>query len=106
MAGFFKTFFASLLALVVFAIFCFIFFFILIGSLSIFSPSKPTVGAKAVLVVDLGQEYKEQAQGNALADLGLDDEADVPGVYDLVWVIRRAKGDSAIHGIYLKCNSD
>ena len=106
MAGFFKTFFASLLALVVFSIFCFIFFFLLIGSFSIFSSTKPTVGSKAVLMVDLAQEYKEQTQGNPLAELGLDDESDVPGVYDLVRVIRYAAKDSAIHGIYLKCNSD
>jgi protease IV len=104
MAGFFKSFFASLLALIVFAGFIFIIFFIIVGSF--LSPTRPSVGEKAVLVVDLGQEYKEQAQDNPLADLGSDDEYDVPGVYDLVRVIRIAGRDSAIKGIYLKCNSD
>jgi protease IV len=104
MAGFFKSFFASLLALIVFAGFIFIIFFIIVGSL--LSPTRPSVGEKAVLVVDLGQEYKEQAQDNPLADLGSDDEYDVPGVYDLVRIIRVAGRDSAIKGIYLKCNSD
>ena len=104
MSGFFKSFFASLLALIVVAGFFFILFLFLIGS--VLSPSRPSVGEKAVLVVDLGQEYREQAQDNPLAALGSDDEYDVPGVYDLVRIIGRARRDSAIRGIYLKCNSD
>ncbi|HEV3414375.1 MAG TPA: signal peptide peptidase SppA [Puia sp.] len=104
MAGFFKTFFASLLALIVFVGFFVILSLILIGAL--LSPSRPGVGEKAVLVVDLGQEYREQTVSNPLADLGAEDEYDIPGVYDLVRIIRRAKRDSAIKGIYLKCNSD
>lgn len=44
--------------------------------------------------------------GNALATLGVDDEYDVPGVYDMVRLIRHAESDSSIHGIFLKCNSD
>jgi protease-4 len=104
MAGFFKSFFASLLALIVFVGVVFIVFLIVVGAL--LSPSRPSVGEKAVLVVDLGQEFKEQEQSNPLADLGSEDEYDIPGVYDLVRIIRRAKRDSAIKGIYLKCNSD
>jgi protease-4 len=104
MAGFFKSFFASLLALFVFVFLIFIVFAIIVGSL--LSPSRPSVGEKAVLVVDLGQEYKEQAQDNPLADLGSEDEYDIPGVYDLVRIIKRAGRDSAIKGIYLKCGSD
>jgi protease-4 len=104
MAGFFKSFFAALLALIVFVGFIFIVFLIVVGA--VLSPSRPSVGEKAVLVVDLSQEYREQAQDNPLADLGSDDEYDVPGVYDLVRIIRRARRDSAIKGIYLKCNGD
>ena len=104
MAGFFKSFFASLLALIVFVGFFVLLLLIIVGT--ILSPSRPSVGGKAVLVIDLGQEFKEQAQDNPLADLGSDDEYDVPGVYDLVRIISRAKRDSAIKGIYLKCNSD
>jgi protease IV len=104
MRGFFKTFFAVLLALIVFVV---VGIFIMVGIAStLISPSKPSVGAKAVLVVDLGQTYKEQTQDNPLGDLGSDDEYDVPGLYDVIRIIRHAKDDSAIHGIYLKCNSD
>ena len=104
MRGFFKTFFAVLLALIVFVV---VGIFIMVGVAStLISPSKPSVGAKAVLVVDLGQTYKEQTQDNPLGDLGSDDEYDVPGLYDVVRIIRHARYDSAIHGIYLKCNND
>ena len=74
MAGFFKSFFASLLALLGFAVFFFLVFIIVFGS--ILSPSRPTVGEKAVLVIDLGQEFREQAVDNPLAALG---GADVDG---------------------------
>src|SRR3984957_11879101 len=104
MAGFFKSFFASLVALIVFVGFFFILSLFLVGT--VLSPSRPSVGEKAVLVVDLGQEDKEQAQDNPLGDLGSDDEYDVPGVYDVVRIIKHARRDSAIRGIYLKCNSD
>src|ERR1700744_1105016 len=104
MRGFFKTFFAALLAVFVFSV---IVVFILLGIAgALLSPARPNVGAKAVLMIDLGQTYKEQAQDNPLSDLGSDDEYDVPGVYDLVRIIGHAKTDSAIHGIYLKCNGD
>lgn len=104
MRGFFKTFFAALLAFVVLML---ILFFIVVGVASnLLSAGKPEVGGKAVLVVDLGQTYKEQAQDNPLSDLGSDDQYDVPGLYDLVRILEHAKQDTAIHGIYLKCNSD
>jgi protease-4 len=104
MRGFFKSFLAALLALCIFAGVMVIIFLVIVGSL--LSPAKPSVGHKAVLVVDLGQSYKEQAQDNPLSELGSADEYDVPGLYDLVRIIRHAGKDSAIHGIYLKCNSD
>ncbi|HVU96639.1 MAG TPA: signal peptide peptidase SppA [Puia sp.] len=104
MRGFFKTFFAALLALVAFSIVILFVIFTIIGG--ILSPAKPTVGSKAVLVVDLGRSYKEQMVDNPLSDLGGDDEYDVPGLYDAVRLIRHAKTDTAIKGIYLKCNND
>ncbi|GGA87364.1 signal peptide peptidase SppA [Puia dinghuensis] len=104
MRGFFKTFFAALLALVVFAV---VVFFLLLGIIGgVLSPSKPEVGGRAVLVVDLGQTYKEQVQDNPFADLGSDEQYDVPGLYDVVRLLRHAKEDTAIKGIYLKCNND
>ena len=104
MQGFFKSFFAALLALVVFGVIV-----VLIGvgvAGSLLSPTKPEVGGKAVLVLDLGQSFKEQTQDNPLSDLGSDDQYDVPGVYDVVRLLRYARTDSSIKGVYVKCNSD
>jgi protease-4 len=104
MRGFFKTFFAALLALAVFAV---IVVLILVGAVGgLLSPGKPAVGGKAVLVVDLDQTYKEQVQDNPFSDLGSEDQYDVPGVYDVVRLLRHAAGDSAVKGVYLKCNGD
>lgn len=104
MRGFFKSFFAALLALLVFTVIVVIILVIMAGGL--LSPGKPEVGAKAVLVLDLNQTFKEQAQDNPLSGLGSDDQYDVPGLYDVVRLIRYAKSDSAVKGIYVKCNND
>jgi protease IV len=105
MRGFFKIFFATLLALIIFVV---IIVIVLIGAAStVLSPEKPEIGSKAVLVVDLGQSYKEVMQDNPLSGLSSDDDQyDIPGLYDLVRILRHAATDSAVRGIYLKCNSD
>src|SRR5882757_2969439 len=104
MRGFFKSFFAALVALIVFSV---IVVFVLVGVIGgMLSPGKPEVGAKAVLVVDLSQTFKEQPVDNPLSDLGSDDQYDMPGLYDVVRLLRHAKEDSAIKGIYLKCNNN
>ena len=100
MRGFFKTFFAALLALVIF------FVALLIVLLAMLSPGKPEVGKKAILVVDLSQNFHEQTLANPLSGIASDDEYDVPGVYDVVRLIKYASTDTAVHGIYLKCNND
>src|ERR1700727_1860133 len=105
MGGFFKVFFAVLLALVVFTVLGLFLAFGIAGSF--LSPAKPETGAKAVLYVDLGQTFKEQTQDNPLSGISSDDdEFDVPGLYDVVRLLRYAKTDSAIKGVYLKCNND
>lgn len=104
MQGFFKTFFASLLALIIFTV---IGFFILLGFIaSTTSADKPVVGRDAVLVLDLSSEFKEQTQENPLDALvnGIDHEA--PSLYDIVRMIQHAKSDSAIKGIYILCGNN
>ncbi|HXB92470.1 MAG TPA: S49 family peptidase, partial [Puia sp.] len=104
MRGFFKSFFAALLALVIFTFLAVFILVVMVGNR--LSPKKPEIQGKTVLAIDLGRTYKEQAQDNPLSDLGSDDEYDVPGLYDLVRLVRHAKEDSAIRGLYLKCNDD
>ncbi|HWK06077.1 MAG TPA: signal peptide peptidase SppA [Puia sp.] len=104
MRGFFKTFFAALLALVAFTA---IIVLILVGKISgLLSAKRPDIASKSVLYIDLGQSYREQEQENPLSGLGSEEQYDVPGLYDLVRLVRHAKEDTAIKGIYLKCNDD
>ena len=91
MRGFFKTFFAAFLAIVVFAI---LGFFLLIGFIaSATSSDKPVVGRNAVLVLDLTNKFNEQPNNNPVNALlnGADD--DMPSLYDMVRMLHHAKAD-------------
>ncbi len=100
MNSFLKTFLACFLAVLLFSIMG---FFIFIGYLTgLASKTKEKTGAKAVLVVDLAHVYPEMAVQNPLTGFG-EDQYDVPALYDVIRMIRHAKGDSAVKGIYLKC---
>ncbi|HTQ27369.1 MAG TPA: signal peptide peptidase SppA [Puia sp.] len=104
MRNFFKIFFASILALVVFTL---IMGLIMVAWISgIASSQKAETGSRAVLVLDLGQQFRERMQENPLAELGADEQYDVPGVYDVLRLIRHAKQDTAVKGIYIKCNAN
>lgn len=104
MNSFFKFFFASLLALLVFAL---VGLLILLGIVSsVASRAKEQTGVKAVLVLDLSTAFPELAVENPLAGLGGQDQFDIPSVYDVVRLIDRAKSDSSVKGIYLKCGSN
>lgn len=105
MSGFFKTFFAALLALIVFTV---IALFLLFGSLARLSAKKQTrIEPKSVLVLNLGLHYKEQAQENALSILTDDPDQDIPGLYEVIRLLDLAKNDKKIAGLYIKAgNSD
>lgn len=104
MRSFLKIFFAALVALIVFSIAIFFAISILIGSAT--STSKPVIGSKAVLVLDLNQTFAEQAKNNPLNAFFDNPSSDVPGLYDVVRMIRYAKSDSAIKGIYIKAGDN
>ncbi len=89
MNSFLKIFLASLLALIVFTVAA---FFMLIGMAgSLASSDKPTVGGKAVLVVNLEDVYQEIAEENPIAELSAGEESQKPALYDLLRMIRHAK---------------
>lgn len=104
MKSFFKIFLASLLALIVFSVVAFFLVIGMVGSLA--SSDKPVVGSKAVLVVDLADAYQEIAEESPLSELSSGDENKTPALYDLLRLIRHAKSDSAVKGIYLRCGSN
>lgn len=96
MGSFFKTFFASLLAL---AIFSLIVFFIIVGVIKGFAESEePEVKDKSVLVIDLSKHFPEHGASMPFSSFGGDE---VPTLYEVVRLIRHAKNDKDILGIYL-----
>jgi protease IV len=103
MGSFFKMFFASLLSLIIFGLLGIFFMVVFIGGLT--SKGKPSVGPKSVLVLDLGQHYMEQEQQNALSAFSSNDEKDVPGLYDVIRLLHKAKTDKDISGIYIIANN-
>lgn len=104
MRSFFKMFFAALLALVVFM---FIGVFLLVGLAgALASDDKAPVAAKSILVLDLAQPLREQAQEDPVGELMNRDEGSVPGLYDAVRLIGHAAGDNNIAGIYIKAEGN
>jgi protease-4 len=104
MRSFFKIFFASFLSLVFFSIISIIALVIFITSVA--SPDKPAVGSKAVLVVDLNKQFAEQKEENTFSAFTGNADDDTPGLYDVIRMIRNAKKDNNIKGIYIKCNDN
>ena len=89
MKGFFKTFFASLLALIIFTV---LGVFVVIGIIAGATTSdKPVVGSNAVLVLDLSADFKEQSQDNPINTLLNKSESEPPSLFDMVRMIHYAK---------------
>ena len=105
MGGFFKTFFAALLALVVFTVIIVLILLRLVGGPSLSQKtgyrSKSGIGHRSRPILSVSRPRTTR-----LSDLGSDDQYDVPGLYDLVRLVRHAEEDTAIKGIYLKCNDN
>lgn len=99
MKTFFKIFFASFLALIVFTVLGVVILLYMIGNAG---PARPVTGLKGVLVLNLGATYNEQEKNNPLNDITGDVNSDVPGLYDVVRILHYAKSDTAIKGVYIK----
>ena len=87
MNSFFKMFFASLLALIIFSVIGFFIFLVFIAGLA--KSDTPLVEKNSVLVVNLGQLYQEQKMESPLALVSSNEELSVPGVYDVVRLLQR-----------------
>lgn len=104
MKSFLKIFLASFLALLVFTL---ILFFMTLGFFGgLVSKTGPIVEAKSVLVLDLSQHFAEQELTEPFAGLGLEDEKNTPGLYDVLRLIHKAASDENIRGIYLVANNN
>lgn len=104
MGGFFKMFFASLLALVIFCVIGIFLFIAFIAGLT--TSEKPAVEKNSVLVINLTQILREQEVESPLANFSSNDELSVPGVYDVIRLIQKAAKDEKIKGIYLMAGID
>lgn len=104
MRSFFKIFFASLLALIVF--FLIGFFLVVSAASSLTSKEKEPVEAKSVLMLDLAQQFHEQAQEDPIGEITNRGESTTPGLYDAIRLIRHAESDNHIAGIYIVANGN
>ena len=101
MKSFFKTFFAALLALIIFS---FIGFFILIGIAAAFSTDEKVVVAQnSVLVIDASETFLEQSKNDPFSELMNKKNGKQPSLSELIGLLNYAKKDSSIKGIYIKC---
>jgi protease-4 len=104
MKSFFKSFFAALLALIIFSL---IGFFILIGIAATFSSDeKIAVAPKSVLVIDATETFLEQTKNDPFSELLNKKKGKQPSLSELIGLLSYAKKDSNIKGIYIKCSEN
>ena len=102
MRSFFKIFFASFLALIIFSFFATILLIGIINSLA--TKSKPEISNKSVLELDLNAVFHERKIVNPYASIS--GESSAPGVYDVVRLIKNAKNDNKISGIFIRADGN
>ncbi len=103
MWNFFKIVLACLLALVVFSLLAVFFLVSMAGGLA--AKDKPRIASNSVIVLDLAQHFREQVTQNPLAIFS-SNQSDVPGLYDVVRLLKLAKADKNIAGVYIIANTN
>ena len=63
-------------------------------------------GSRAVLVLDLSQNYPEISTPNPLSGFSDGENFDVPSLSDVIRLIQKAKSDSAVKGMYINCGGN
>ncbi|MEC5143361.1 signal peptide peptidase SppA [Chitinophaga sp. 212800010-3] len=101
---FFKVFFASLLAFIVFTLLCGVVLLIMIGKA--LTAEKVTISPNGVLTLQTGQAYNEQKLVNPVNKLMGGESAETPGLFQVLRLIDKAAGDDNIKGIYLKVDGN
>ena len=104
MRSFFKIFFASLLALIIFTLLGVFIGVWLIAKAS--QPDKPEMGSKGLLVLDLTVAYREQAKNNPFTFLMGDEDNNTPSLQNVVSLLHFAKTDSTVKGLYIKADNN
>ena len=101
MRSFFKTFFAALLALVIFSLLIFFVLAALVGSLT--KKDNAEVQAKSVLMLDLSKHFPEHSANSPLSSIGEDEP---PTLFDVIRLIGQAKTDNNIAGIFIQADGN
>ncbi len=70
------------------------------------SNKKVSTGDNAVLVVDLSNHFSEIAPTDPLNNILPNNKNRIPSLYDLTRMIRHAKNNSSVKGIYIKCDNN
>jgi protease-4 len=71
---------------------------------SLTSKEKPQVAGKSVLALNLSQHFNERKIESPLS--AFSEEGDVPGLFDVIRLIRHAKEDDNISGIFIEANGN
>lgn len=104
MNNFFRSFFAALLALVVFSGIIVVMIVVAIAALS--AEKEAVTGEKAVLIIDISDRFPEIQPSDVVAQLTGNDDAAPPSLYHMTRLIRHAKTDASVKGIFLKCENN
>jgi protease-4 len=103
MNNFFRSFFAAFLALIVFSIVGVIILLVIVAAFS--TKEKTVTGQDAVLVVNLSDHYSEIPPENVVDEI-TGARSTPPSLYRLTRLIRHAKTDPSVKGIFLKCENN
>ena len=104
MKNFFKIVLATFVSLILFSILGVIFIFAIASSLSYEEPKK--IASNSVLVLDISENFPEQTKTDAFTELLNKKKGKVAGLSELIGLIKHAKTDTAIKGIYIKCQQN
>lgn len=82
-------------------------FLILIGiATSLSSTQKTTISSNTVLFLDLSKTFSDRKTDKTIAQLTGGSDMSGTSLYELVRLINHAASDSAVRGIYIKCNDN
>ena len=101
---FFKTFFATLLALFIFSLLGIFILFGIAGSIS--KEEQKIIDTNSVLVIDMSENFLEQTKSDPFSELLDKKKGKVPSLSELIGLIKNSKKDSTIKGIYIKCQQN
>jgi protease-4 len=103
MNNFFRSFFAALLALIVFSGMLLVIFIVMVAAIS--SQKKAGIEEKAVMVVNLSTHFPEIPPADIISEI-TDNRSAQPSLSHLTRLIQHAKNDASVKGIYLKCDNN